>query len=131
MRPGGSPRSYLGANRRDQLDCREGGALFEIEGRVRVSICRIRMGCVRQRMQGGDPEQGPLGTTDGIAHFRAWGRKLKSVVQVPPPGKGEKADRLHLANFPGLEEAFGISFEPDECSALSIQLKEIDRATRD
>jgi len=32
---------------------------------------------------------GVVGTTDGIAHFRAWGRKLKSVVQVPPPGKGE------------------------------------------
>jgi hypothetical protein len=73
---------------------------------------------------------GVVGTTDGIAHFRAWGRKLKSVVQVPPPGKGEKADRLHLAHFPGLEEAFGISFESDECSALSIQLKDIDRATR-
>ncbi len=71
-----------------------------------------------------------VGTTAGIAHFRAWGHKLKSVVQVPPPGKGEKADRLHLANFPGLEEAFGISFEPDQCSALSIQLKDIDRATR-
>ena len=63
---------------------------------------------------------GVVGTTDGIGHFRAWGRKLKSVVRVPPPGKGEKADRLHLANFPGLDEAFGISFEPDECSALSI-----------
>ncbi len=73
---------------------------------------------------------GVVGTSDGIAHFRTWGRKLKSVVPVPPPGKGEKADRLHLANFPGLEEAFGISFDPDECSALSIQLKDIERATR-
>ena len=73
---------------------------------------------------------GVVGTSDGIAHFRTWARKLKSVVRVPPPGKGEKADRLHLANFPGLEEAFGISFDPDECSALSIQLKDIERATR-
>ncbi|WP_235782870.1 hypothetical protein [Bradyrhizobium murdochi] len=73
---------------------------------------------------------GVVGTTDGIAHFRAWGRKLKSAVRVPPPGKGEKADRLHLADFPGLDEAFGISFEPDECSALSIPWKDIDRATR-
>ena len=73
---------------------------------------------------------GVVGTIDGIGHFRAWGRKLKSVVCVPPPGKGEKADRLHLANFPGLDEAFGISFEPDECSALSIAWKDIDRATR-
>jgi len=72
---------------------------------------------------------GVVGTTDGIAHFRSWGRKLKQVVAVPPPGKGEKQDRLHLANFPGLEEAFGISFEPDECSALSIPIADIERAT--
>jgi len=53
-----------------------------------------------------------------------------SCIAVPPPGKGEKADRLHLANFPGLEETFGISFDPDECSALSIPLSEIEHATR-
>ena len=73
---------------------------------------------------------GVVGTTAGIAHFRAWSYLLKKVVPVPPPGKGEKVDRLHLANFPGLEEAFGISFDPDECSALSIPLGDIDRATR-
>ena len=73
---------------------------------------------------------GVVGTTDGIAHFRSWSRKLKKVVEVPPPGKGEKQDRLHLANFPGLEETFGISYEPDECSTLSIPLADIDRATR-
>ncbi|MER8472741.1 hypothetical protein NKH23_25565 [Mesorhizobium sp. M1328] len=73
---------------------------------------------------------GVVGTTEGIGHFRAWSYKLKKVVQVPPPGKGEKADRLHLANFPGLEETFGISFDPDECSALSIPRQDIDRATR-
>lgn len=73
---------------------------------------------------------GVVGTIDGIAYFRAWSRKLKKTVQVPPPGKGEKADRLHLANFPGLEEAFGITFDPDECSALSIPLKDIDSTTR-
>ncbi len=38
-------------------------------------------------------------------------------------------DRLHLANFPGLEEAFGISFEPDEISTLSIPLADIEKAT--
>ena len=27
-----------------------------------------------------------------------------------PPAKRKRRDRLHLANFPGLEEAFGISF---------------------
>lgn len=77
-----------------------------------------------------DISVGVVGTPEGIAHFRAWARKLRNVVEVPPPGKGEKADRLHLANFPGLEQAFGITFEPDECSALSIPLKDIDHATR-
>lgn len=73
---------------------------------------------------------GVVGTPDGIAHFRDWGRKLKQIVRVPPPGKTDKKDRLHLADFPGLEETFGITFEPEECSALSIPLKDIDRATR-
>lgn len=72
---------------------------------------------------------GVVGTPEGIAHFRDWARKLKQVVRVPPPGKTEKKDRLHLADFPGLEEAFGITFEPDECSTLLIPLKDIDNAT--
>jgi hypothetical protein len=73
---------------------------------------------------------GVVGTPDGIAHFRNWARSIIQVVAVPPPGKGEKKDRLHLANFPGLEETFGISFDPDEISTLSLQLADIDRATR-
>lgn len=72
---------------------------------------------------------GVVGTTEGIGHFRAWARRIQKVVIVPPPGKGEKQDRLHLANFPGLEEAFGITFEPDEISTLSIPLKDIEQAT--
>lgn len=48
---------------------------------------------------------GVVGTPQGIGHFRSWARKIQQVVAVPPPGKGEKQDRLHLANFPGLEEA--------------------------
>ncbi len=73
---------------------------------------------------------GVVGTSQGIAHFRLWSRVLKKGVEVPPPGKTEKQNRLHLANFPGLEQTFGITFEPDEVSALSIDLVEIDRATR-
>ena len=73
---------------------------------------------------------GVVGTTEGIAHFRTWSYTLKRVVEVPPPGKGEKVDRLHLANFPGLEEALGMTFDPDECSALSIPFKSIDDASR-
>lgn len=73
---------------------------------------------------------GVVGTVDGIAHFRTWARRILGKVEVPPPGKGEKADRLHLANFPGLEEAYGITFEPDECSTLSIPYEDIDQASR-
>lgn len=73
---------------------------------------------------------GVVGTTDDIAHFRSWSRKLMQLVKVPPPGKGEKQDRLHLANFPGLEETFGIAYDPDECSTLSIPPMDIERATR-
>lgn len=76
-----------------------------------------------------DIRVGVVGTGDGIARFRAWSYELRSAVIVPPPGKGEKADRLHLANFPGLEEAFGINYDPDEISALSIPFEDIERAT--
>jgi hypothetical protein len=72
---------------------------------------------------------GVVGTPDGIGHFRAWARGILQEVRVPPPGKGEKQDRLHLANFPGLEETFGITFDPDEISVLSLNLQDIDRAT--
>lgn len=73
---------------------------------------------------------GVVGTPDGISHFRDWGFRLHRQVSVPPPGKGEKTDRLHLANFPGIQETFGISFDPDGCSALSIPLSDIEHATR-
>ena len=49
---------------------------------------------------------GIIGTSSGIGYFRTWADKIKKRVEVPPPGKTEKADRLHLANFPGLEEDF-------------------------
>jgi hypothetical protein len=42
----------------------------------------------------------------------------------------EKKDRLHLANFPGIEEAFGISFNENELVACSIDKKAIDVTSR-
>jgi hypothetical protein len=73
---------------------------------------------------------GVVGTADGINHFRAWAAKIKKRVEVPPPGKGEKADRLHLANFPGIEEAFSITFNENEFSACALDPKAIDKASR-
>jgi len=73
---------------------------------------------------------GVIGTAAGLAHFRSYIERLKGRVVVPPPGKAEKKDRLHLANFPGLEEAFGISINLEELVSHSIDGPSIDRATR-
>jgi hypothetical protein len=51
-------------------------------------------------------------------------------VEVPPPGKAEKQDRLHLANFPGIEEAFAITYDAEEFVTYAVDSKAIDRATR-
>lgn len=73
---------------------------------------------------------GVVGTSDGINHFRTWAAQIKRRVEVPPPGKAEKKDRLHLANFPGIEEAFGITFNENEFAACTLDPKAIDTATR-
>jgi hypothetical protein len=73
---------------------------------------------------------GVIGTSSGIGHFRAWAALIKKRVEVPPPGKTEKRDRLHLANFPGIEETYGISFNEGEFVTHTIDLKAIDKATR-
>ena len=73
---------------------------------------------------------GVVGTSDGIGLFRKWAGEIRKRVEVPPPGKGEKADRLHLANFPGIEEAFGITFNESELTACTLEFKDIDTASR-
>ena len=73
---------------------------------------------------------GVIGRPEGIAHFRTWAEKIKRRIEVPPPKRGEKQERLHLSNFPGIEEAFGISFDPAEIVAYEIDAKELDSATR-
>ncbi len=73
---------------------------------------------------------GVIGTSEGITHLRNWAKRMKSHINVPPPGKGEKQDRLHLANFPGLEEAFGISLNDTDFAAYPLDLSAIDQATR-
>jgi len=72
---------------------------------------------------------GVVGTNDGIKYFKAWASDLKKRIEVPPPGKGEKKDRFHLANFPGIAEAFGITFNEEEFATLSIDPKAIEEAS--
>ncbi len=73
---------------------------------------------------------GVVGTIDGIGYFRIWAAQIKKRVEVPSPGKTEKKDRLHLANFPGVEEAFGISFNENELVACAIDKKAIEATSR-
>ena len=61
-----------------------------------------------------DVSVGVLGTKAGLSYFRNWAISLGGFISVPPPKKGDKAHRLHLSNFPGLEEAFGLLVSPGE-----------------
>lgn len=73
---------------------------------------------------------GALGTPEGLSFLRDWAQKLCRRVDVPPPGKTEKQVRLHLSNFPGIEEAFGISIDPEDFVERQIDLKKLDETTR-
>jgi hypothetical protein len=77
-----------------------------------------------------DVRVGAVGTAAGIGYFRAWVTAIKKGIDVPPPTKGEKQDRLHLANFPGLEEAFKITVDEDSLVTLPLDGKDIDRKSR-
>lgn len=73
---------------------------------------------------------GVIGTTDGLSYFRNWAIALGGFVAVPPPKKTDKENRLHLSNFPGLEEAFGIIINPGEFVERKVDAKALDDATR-
>ncbi|MBI2714353.1 MAG: hypothetical protein HYX37_07850 [Rhizobiales bacterium] len=73
---------------------------------------------------------GVVATVDGAKLFRSWLAQIKKRVEVPPPKRGEKQDRLHLANFPGLEEAFGITVNENELVTCTLEYKAIDEASR-
>ena len=77
-----------------------------------------------------DVRIGVIGKKAGIGHFRSWSQRLLDGIAVPPPGPTEKKDRLHLADFAGLEETFGITFDPQSCRTLMVDPEAIDRATR-
>jgi hypothetical protein len=73
-----------------------------------------------------DVRIGLVGTLDGIRYFREWAALIKKRVEVPPPKKGEKKDRLHLANFPGIEEALNITFNENELVSCVLDRKAIN-----
>jgi len=73
---------------------------------------------------------GVVATNEGAKLFRTWLAQIKKRVEVPAPKKGEKQDRLHLANFVGLEEVFGLSVNENELVTCVLDLKDIDNASR-
>jgi hypothetical protein len=73
---------------------------------------------------------GVVGTDKGLSYFRNWAIRLGGFVAVPPPGKTDKEHRLHLSNFPGLEEAFGLIISPGDFVERKIALNDLDKATR-
>jgi hypothetical protein len=73
---------------------------------------------------------GVIGTKEGLSYFRSWAIRLGGFVSVPPPKKTDKEHRLHLSNFPGLEEAFGLIISPGEFVECEIDTKALDDATR-
>lgn len=73
---------------------------------------------------------GVIGTSDGLKYFRRWATGAGGFVAVPPPTEREKRHRLHLSNFPGLQEAFGITYNPGDFVEREIDLKALDQSTR-
>lgn len=73
---------------------------------------------------------GVIGTPAGLSYFRAAMERLKTPIGVAAPGKRDKEVRLHLSNFPGLQETFGLRLDPLGLVEREIVLKDIDEATR-
>ena len=70
------------------------------------------------------------GRKTGFRIFGIGPSRLGGFVPVPPPKKTDKENRLHLSNFPGLEEAFGIMVSPGEFVQRTVDSKALDDATR-
>lgn len=72
---------------------------------------------------------GVIGTSKGISLFRDWSRTLMKGVEVPPGGPRDKKFRLHLSDFPGMAEAFGVSIDADSLVAYELDGTAIERTT--
>jgi hypothetical protein len=73
---------------------------------------------------------GVLGTEAGLTYFRNWAVRLGGFVEVPPRKKTDKEHRLHLSNFPGLEEAFGLVISPGDFIERKVSKSAVDEATK-
>lgn len=63
---------------------------------------------------------GVVGTAAGIALLKTWLGAIQAAIPIPPRGKRDKPHRLHLSDFPGIEEGFGLRVDPDKLTAYAI-----------
>ena len=73
---------------------------------------------------------GVVGTANGIRFFKDHAKKMAGRIEMNPPSKTDKKVRLHLANFPGIKEAFEITYEPSDFVTCELDEKLIDEKTR-
>lgn len=73
---------------------------------------------------------GAVGTKEGLKRLRRWAIAACGFVPVPPPKKTDKKERLHLSNFPGLEEAFGLCINPGDFVHREIDKQALEETTR-
>lgn len=67
-----------------------------------------------------DIRVGVVGTQHGLSLFRKWAEVLRGEVKIPARGRRDKLHRLHLSDFPGLEEAFGLRLDPEKLVTYAI-----------
>lgn len=72
---------------------------------------------------------GLIATEAGEKLFRNWLAQILKCVRVPKPTKREKTFRPHLSDFPGLEETYGITVDPDELTVYRLSRREIEDQT--
>lgn len=77
----------------------------------------------------GDISIGVIGTKTGLKNFKKWAKKAMKGIDVPPRTEREKEDRLHLSNFPGLQETFGLIIDPAQFVEYNIELSDIEKTT--
>ena len=73
---------------------------------------------------------GIIGTESGINFLQKKLDEINKFIAVPPPKKTDKLNRLHISDFPGLTEAFGIRLNKKVLVKRTVDLNRIDEATR-
>ncbi len=72
---------------------------------------------------------GVIGTEDGISYFQRWVNTQMRGIEILPRGHRDKSVRLHLSNFPGMAQIYGIDISPERLVKYALKLDEIEAMT--